>query len=280
MARNRMIKPDFWTSEQIVKCSLPARLMFIGLWNFSDDGGVHPVNYVRLKIEIFPADSFSMEEITGWMNELVDAGLVETYLVDTQEFWRVTGWHHQTINRPTYQHPKSRELAEEAAKKRNGNYSNSMSTHGALTEHSRSAHQERNGTETNVSRTERTETKEKKEIRSFDRTPDKIFYFDSEKQEFRSELIEKAKSVAKRLWPRAVSYRSQDQDEVMRACSLSAVLISESWLEASIESTVLAKPNNPGAYFRKCLIANAETHGYDYHKLVNQVIFPAKKPKD
>ena len=42
MARIRTIKPEFWTSEQVVDCSPTARLLFIGLWNFCDDGGVHP----------------------------------------------------------------------------------------------------------------------------------------------------------------------------------------------------------------------------------------------
>ena len=30
-----------WTSEQIVECSPIARLLFIGMWNFCDDGGNH-----------------------------------------------------------------------------------------------------------------------------------------------------------------------------------------------------------------------------------------------
>jgi hypothetical protein len=42
MARIRTIRPEFWTSEQVTECSMPARLLFIGLWNFCDDGGRMP----------------------------------------------------------------------------------------------------------------------------------------------------------------------------------------------------------------------------------------------
>ena len=54
MSRIRTVKPEFWTSEQIIACSPIARLLFIGLWNFCDDNGVHPASYIRLKAEVFP----------------------------------------------------------------------------------------------------------------------------------------------------------------------------------------------------------------------------------
>ena len=41
MARIRSIKPEFWTAEQVMECSPMARLLFIGMWNFCDDGGNH-----------------------------------------------------------------------------------------------------------------------------------------------------------------------------------------------------------------------------------------------
>ena len=36
MARNRMIKPEFWSSETLMSISRDARLTFIGIWNFCD----------------------------------------------------------------------------------------------------------------------------------------------------------------------------------------------------------------------------------------------------
>lgn len=64
MARIRTIKPEFWTSEQVMNCSRDARLLFIGLWNFCDDYGRHPANSKQLKALIFPDDNLS-EKIAG-----------------------------------------------------------------------------------------------------------------------------------------------------------------------------------------------------------------------
>jgi hypothetical protein len=106
MARIRSIKPEFWTSQQIVECSTNARLLFIGLWNFCDDNGIHPAEPRRLKMEIFPGDDFMVEQITGWIGELLKVGLLREYETEGQRYWLVTGWKkHQKIDKPSYKHP-------------------------------------------------------------------------------------------------------------------------------------------------------------------------------
>jgi len=106
MARIRTIKPEFWTSGQVVDCSLIARLMFIGIWNFCDDHGVHPASIKRLKMEVFPSDSITDKELRAMVDELVAAGLLYPYQVDVKGYWKVTGWAtHQRIDKPTYRHP-------------------------------------------------------------------------------------------------------------------------------------------------------------------------------
>lgn len=105
MARIRSIKPEFWTSEQIADCSPIARLLFIGIWSFSDDQGVHPANVKRLKMEVFPGDSITADEVEELVNELIIGGLLTMYSVDGIQYWRVTGWHHQKIDQPTYKYP-------------------------------------------------------------------------------------------------------------------------------------------------------------------------------
>lgn len=106
MPRIRSIKPEFFTSEQVADCSPTARLLFIGLWCFCDDGGVHPLSAKRIKMEVFPADDFSTDQILGWLQELLVAGLLRSYLVSDQRFVCVTGWKHQKIESPTYRHPQ------------------------------------------------------------------------------------------------------------------------------------------------------------------------------
>lgn len=118
MARIRTIKPEFWTSEQVVECSPMARLLFVGLWNFCDDAGRHPASSRRLKMEVFPSDSFTCEQINEWIAELVKVGLLISYTVAGQDFWQVTGWHHQKIDRPTVRFPeppKPHEFGEQSA---------------------------------------------------------------------------------------------------------------------------------------------------------------------
>lgn len=101
MARIRSIKPEFWTSEQILECSTNARLLFIGLWNFCDDEGRHPESLRRLKAEVFPGDDITLEGVQVLVDELVEHGLVEIYETSQGEcFWQVTGWHHQRIDKP------------------------------------------------------------------------------------------------------------------------------------------------------------------------------------
>lgn len=106
MSRIRTIKPEFWTSEQIISCSPFARLLFIGLLNFTDDNGIHPASVVRLKAEVFPSDGFSSEEIRSWISELTNNDLLREYVVEDKSYWVVTGWKsHQRIDKPTYKYP-------------------------------------------------------------------------------------------------------------------------------------------------------------------------------
>lgn len=104
MARIRSIKPEFWTSAQVMECSTNSRLLFIGLWNFADDAGRHPANTKQIKALIFPADDFSSEIVRRMLDELSEHGLIAFYVVDDKEYFQITGWRHQKIDRP--QDPK------------------------------------------------------------------------------------------------------------------------------------------------------------------------------
>ena len=105
MPRIRTIKPEFWTSEDVVGCSRDARLLFVGMWNFCDDRGVHPASIKRLKMEVLPNDDCPPQMIEGWIRELVDATLLREFTTENREFWWVTGWHHQRIDRPHPRYP-------------------------------------------------------------------------------------------------------------------------------------------------------------------------------
>ena len=99
MARIRSIKPDFWTSEQVMECSPITRLMFIGMWNFADDHGRMPAAPKTIKAQIFPADDIDATNVRRMLNELSSNGLIVLYDVDGKGFLQITGWHHQKIDK-------------------------------------------------------------------------------------------------------------------------------------------------------------------------------------
>lgn len=121
MARIRSIKPEFWTAEQVMECSPMARLLFIGMWNFCDDGGVHPASAKTLKAEVFPSDDVTTSQVEALVSELVANGLLLPYEADGKKYLHVTGWsRHQKIEKPNFKHPgpnsatASQQVAEES----------------------------------------------------------------------------------------------------------------------------------------------------------------------
>ncbi len=83
-----------------MECSTNARLLFIGLWNFCDDAGRHPLAPKQIKALVFPGDDFLSEDVRGMLDELSSNGLIEFYTVEGKEYFHVTGWQHQKIDRP------------------------------------------------------------------------------------------------------------------------------------------------------------------------------------
>ena len=106
MARIRTIKPEFWTSEQIMECSAMARLLFIGIWNFCDDAGNHPMSPKTIKALVFPGDDITALAVEGLLAELVSNRLITIYEAASKQYLHVNGWHHQKIDRPTVKHPE------------------------------------------------------------------------------------------------------------------------------------------------------------------------------
>lgn len=107
MARIRTIKPEFWSSEQVMGLSRDARLLFIGLWNFCDDAGIHPASAPTIKALVLPGDDITLDSVAGMMQELIAAELLTVYEVAGKKYWKVTGWkRHQRIDQATYKYPK------------------------------------------------------------------------------------------------------------------------------------------------------------------------------
>jgi hypothetical protein len=83
-----------------MECSLNARLLFIGMWNFADDLGRLPLSLKTIKASILPGDDISLDTIRGMVAELSKNGLVLTYEAAGREYLQITGWQHQRIDKP------------------------------------------------------------------------------------------------------------------------------------------------------------------------------------
>lgn len=105
MARIRTIKPEFWSSEQVMSCCPLARLLFIGLWNFCDDGGNHPLAPRTIKALVFPGDAITAEELSELLAELEAAQLTQSYVADGKRYLHVRGWRHQKIEKKNFKYP-------------------------------------------------------------------------------------------------------------------------------------------------------------------------------
>lgn len=106
MARIRTIKPEFWSSEQVMECQPLTRLLFIGIWNFCDDGGNHPDSEKTIKARVFPGDEIGSSSIRRMLDELSSNGLLAFYEHSGKRYLHVCGWEHQKIDKPTIRHPE------------------------------------------------------------------------------------------------------------------------------------------------------------------------------
>lgn len=96
MPKIRTIKPEFWTSEDVVKCGPLARLFFIGLWTFCDDAGVFKWAPLSLKMLVFPNDPIDTLPL---LEELLAAGLIAKEEHDGQCYGRIVNFaRHQKID--------------------------------------------------------------------------------------------------------------------------------------------------------------------------------------
>lgn len=76
MARIRTIKPEFFTSEDIVELSPLARLLYVALWCEADKEGRLVWKPKTFKMRYLPADDC---DVAGLLDEITGAGLVVLY---------------------------------------------------------------------------------------------------------------------------------------------------------------------------------------------------------
>lgn len=172
MARIRTVKPEFWTDEKVVECSISARLLFIGLFNFADDKGCLERSPKRIKMQVFPADTIDCEPL---IMELIAHGLLSEYSVNGSHYLQIPGFlKHQKINRPSNSNiplppqPDEQKLPvgdnslkneadghADSMRTQEGFTEGSLNTHGGLTDGKEGKGKERNKTRERGSRARR-----------------------------------------------------------------------------------------------------------------------------
>ena len=168
MARNRMIKVDFWTDEKILACSRDARLLFIGLWNHSTDAGIGKISNFELKAKIFPVDTDidPIKDIPKLLDELFIQGLLK--VSECGKYYKISNWDsHQKIQRPSHKEIEKYEHLTFSFRE------DSLSIHGTLNEDSMNTHSE----------VKRKEVKEKEKLKEIKLNKKKVQILET-KQKF------------------------------------------------------------------------------------------------
>lgn len=102
MARQRMVKPDFFASESLGACRPEARLAFIGLWVEADDKGHLKCQFRKLRNKIFPYDAITDMSFAYLLAELERVGCISGYEVGGERYLCVRNFStYQTIQRPS-----------------------------------------------------------------------------------------------------------------------------------------------------------------------------------
>lgn len=96
MARIRTIKPEFFTSEDIVSLTPLARLFYVGLWCEADREGRMAWKPRTLKMRYLPGDDCDIDALA---QELVASGLIDLYEVEGKAYAQIPSFtNHQVIN--------------------------------------------------------------------------------------------------------------------------------------------------------------------------------------
>lgn len=251
MPRIRTIKPEFCVSAQVAECSKNARLLFVLMWMFCDDNGVHPANPKQLRMECFPGDDdMTAAVVTGLVNELLEQKLLTEYENNGQRFWLVSGWKHQRIDKPQ---PGKYPRYDDAG---------SVFVRGAFREQSASdtvpLPPDRKGEE------RKGEEGIGKEMKIFRRSIDetttdgKLFW-------------DKLKEVAKPMLPDVTRgrWRGVDRDLLFRVLYV-GLQLDEDRLKVILAKVVKGKADDPPAWIGRCMISLCQDHGWNWDQLKKQ----------
>jgi uncharacterized phage protein (TIGR02220 family) len=113
---NRIIKESICTSENVNSLSSDAEVLFYRLIVKADDFGCYHGNIKIVKSTCYPlkSDVIKDKQIIEWLNELINTGLIFTYIADDgKQYIKLSKWekHQQKrANNPKFPLPKSSDI--------------------------------------------------------------------------------------------------------------------------------------------------------------------------
>lgn len=100
MPRQRIIKPSFWDDKGMRKLPIPARLLYICMWNYADDYGNIVWDSHFLKSRAFVTDNVSTRKVQVYMDMLEEEDKVFTYTDGDDKYGHINSWeNHQRIDK-------------------------------------------------------------------------------------------------------------------------------------------------------------------------------------
>lgn len=102
MARIRSVKPEHWNDRELPNISLAAHLLWIGMWNFSDDDGILEADPLLIRSQVFPRRTdIRTEQMEQWIGQLVKARFVIPFEYNGSGYYiHRTFKTHQKIEKP------------------------------------------------------------------------------------------------------------------------------------------------------------------------------------
>ena len=103
MARNRTIKPEFFSDEVTGALTEHSQLLFLASLTIADClTGNCPANAGALRGAAFPQKDYTKKQVEIWIAEIEGTSIVLPYMVHGQKYWHIKNFlKHQYINRPS-----------------------------------------------------------------------------------------------------------------------------------------------------------------------------------
>lgn len=111
---NRILREGILSSDRVNKLSWPAEVFYRRLMSVVDDYGCFDGRPEIIRIHVFPLriDKVSSSDLSKWMRECADAGLVRRYIVNNKPYVELLDFH-QRLRSKNRKYPYDEQASDE-----------------------------------------------------------------------------------------------------------------------------------------------------------------------